>query len=549
MTERVLVTGATGFIGARLAARLATSAREVRCLVRDRGGRRARELERDGFDLHEGDVLRPETLRGAGQGVDVAYYLIHSMGRGGPKDFAASERAAATAFARMARAEGIERIIYLGGLGDRPQSHHLRSRHETALALREHGPALSYFRAGMVVGPQSESYRTLRYLVQRLPAMIAPAWLKNATQPIAIDDTLSYLIEALTVEESVGEEIQIGGPDVLSYGEMLDRMAEVLDIGRRPRIPVPLITPWLSSLWIGLVTPVDAGVARPLIEGLAVPTVVTDPPECRCSTLSQSASTEHSDAPSQKTPSLRPHELPSNTSSARVPPNGIVLLWLILRGLGGSPAQRFQDVRGRALPRAAASDRSTRCAGRCGGPTRGVRGTRSPRPCRAPRIPRPASPTRRTSAAGCSPSKASGWSPKLSPPVTTRQPTSSCAILDPVREPGPAPSRGATRGQPDRACARPDRRTERLRHRGWRVGLRVRCSLNRRPRSARCYVTLAKGPLRCVDRRCGPRSAHDFAGGSRDGTFFVFRPRRLGRGCWPGGRRFRSSWCRGWRRG
>ena len=124
------------------------------------------------------------------------------MGRGGSRDFAASERAAATAFARMARAEGIERVIYLGGLGDRPQSQHLRSRHETGVALRENGPPLTYFRAGMVVGPQSESYRTLRYLVQRLPAMIAPAWLQNATQPIAIDDTLSYLTEALGVEES-----------------------------------------------------------------------------------------------------------------------------------------------------------------------------------------------------------------------------------------------------------------------------------------------------------------------------------------------------------
>jgi uncharacterized protein YbjT (DUF2867 family) len=246
MSTGVLVTGATGFIGARLAARLASSGREVRCLVRDRCGSRARDLEREGFDLHEGDVLRPETLRGAGQGVDAAYYLIHSMGRGGSKDFGSSERAAATAFARMARAEGIERIIYLGGLGDRPQSQHLRSRHETAVALREHGPALTYFRAGMVVGPQSESYRTLRYLVQRLPAMIAPAWLKNETQPIAIDDTLSYLTETLAVEDSVDREIQIGGPNVLAYGEMLDRMAEVLGIRRRPRIPVPLITPWLS---------------------------------------------------------------------------------------------------------------------------------------------------------------------------------------------------------------------------------------------------------------------------------------------------------------
>lgn len=129
----------------------------------------------------------------------------------------------------------------------------------------------------MVVGAESESYRTLRYLVQRLPAMIAPAWLQNPTQPIAIEDALSYLVQALDVEGSAGKEIQIGGPDVLSYGEMLDRMAEVLGIARRPRLPVPLITPWLSSLWIGLVTPVDAGVARPLIEGLAVPTVVTDP--------------------------------------------------------------------------------------------------------------------------------------------------------------------------------------------------------------------------------------------------------------------------------
>ncbi len=233
-------------------------------------------LDDDGFELHEGDVLRPETLRGAGRRIDAAYYLIHSMGRGGPRQFASRERSAAIAFGRMAREEGIERVIYLGGLGERPHSRHLRSRHETALLLREHGPPLTYFRAGMVVGPESESYRTLRYLVQRLPAMIAPAWLQNPTQPIAIDDTLGYLVQALDVEESTGREIQIGGPDVLSYGEMLDRMAAVLGIPHRPRIPVPLITPWLSSLWIGLVTPVDAGVARPLIEGLAVPTVVTD---------------------------------------------------------------------------------------------------------------------------------------------------------------------------------------------------------------------------------------------------------------------------------
>ena len=177
----------------------------------------------------------------------------------------------------MTKGEGVGRVVYLGGLGDEPKSKHLRSRAQTAEVLREHGPPLTYFRAAMVVGARSESYRTLRYLVQRLPAMIAPAWLKIPTQPIAVDDVVAYLRSAPDVPESEGREVQIGGPNVLSYGEMLDRMAHALGKEPRPKVPVPLLTPRLSSLWIGLVTPVDAGVARPLVEGLSTPTTVTDP--------------------------------------------------------------------------------------------------------------------------------------------------------------------------------------------------------------------------------------------------------------------------------
>jgi uncharacterized protein YbjT (DUF2867 family) len=273
---RALVTGATGFVGGRLTAALAADGVEVRCLVRDR--RRAAHLADAGHELHEGDVLDEDTLRGAGRNVDVAYYLVHSMGRGrGDGDFEATERAAAQAFARMAREEGVGRVVYLGGLGANPSSRHLRSRHETGEILADQGPPLTYFRAAMVIGAASESYRTLRHLVERLPVMIAPAWLRTRTQPIAIEDVLAYLRSAPHVPGSAGREVQIGGPDVVSYGDLLERMARILERRRRPMIPVPLLSPRLSSLWIGLVTPVDTGVARPLVEGLSTETVVTDP--------------------------------------------------------------------------------------------------------------------------------------------------------------------------------------------------------------------------------------------------------------------------------
>ncbi|CAN5548878.1 hypothetical protein BH20ACT17_BH20ACT17_00910 [soil metagenome] len=273
---RALVAGATGFIGTALTQRLLSDGADVRALVRS--ARRTRDLPADKIELHEGDVLEPETLTGAGEGVDVAYFLVHSMGRGGGDgDFEQREQRAAEAFARMCTEEGVQHVIYLGGLGDKPGSKHLRSRHNSALSLIEHGPPLTYFRASMVVGAGSESYRTLRHLVARLPVMITPRWLSTPTQPIDIDDVVVYLAAAPHVMASRGREIQVGGADVLAYAQMLDRMAVALGKRPRPMLPVPLLTPWLSSLWIGLVTPVDAQVARPLIEGLATETVVTDP--------------------------------------------------------------------------------------------------------------------------------------------------------------------------------------------------------------------------------------------------------------------------------
>ena len=269
---RALVTGATGFVGGRVARALVDAGAEVRCLVRDRT--KAADLAARGCGLVEGDVTDAASIRGAGEGIDVAYYLVHAMAGG--SGFEQRERDGARNFARMARDEGVARVVYLGGLGDAQTSKHLRSRHETAQMLAAEGPPLTYFRAAMVVGAGSESYRTLRYLVQRLPLMIAPSWLKTPTQPVGVDDVVQYLRTAPDVPESEGREIELGGPDILSYGAMLDRMAAVMGLRPRRKIPVPLITPWLSALWLGLVTPVDTNVARPLVEGLRTATVVGD---------------------------------------------------------------------------------------------------------------------------------------------------------------------------------------------------------------------------------------------------------------------------------
>ncbi|MEZ5154702.1 MAG: NAD(P)H-binding protein [Solirubrobacterales bacterium] len=268
-----LIAGATGYIGGLLADRLLADEREVRCLARD-PGRAGGRLE--GCEVVRGDVLERPSLDSALEGVDTAYYLVHSMGRGGDSDFEERDRRGARNFAAAAAGAGVERIVYLGGLGE-PSSPHLRSRHETAELLAATGVPLTYFRASIVIGSGSESLRTIAYLVRRLPAMVTPSWTSTRTQPIAAADVVEYLAAALEVPGSSGREIEIGGREVTTYGGLLDLCARAQGRRPRPRIGVPLLSPGLSSHWIGLVTPVDAGVARPLVEGLTTETVVVDP--------------------------------------------------------------------------------------------------------------------------------------------------------------------------------------------------------------------------------------------------------------------------------
>ncbi len=269
----IAVAGSTGYIGGLLCRRLLDDGCKVRALARE--PERAADLSAAGCEVREADVLDPASLGPALEGVDVAYYLVHSMGRGGDGDFAARDKRGAENFAAAAAAAGVRRIAYLGGLGE--GSKHLDSRHATAETLRAGAVPVSYFRAAAVIGAGSESFLTVFHLVRRLPLMITPRWVTTRTQPIAIDDAISHLAAARDPAAPLDREIQIAGPDVTTYGGMIDELARALK--RRPplRLTVPVLSPHLSSLWIGLVTPVDAGVARPLIEGLATETVVTDP--------------------------------------------------------------------------------------------------------------------------------------------------------------------------------------------------------------------------------------------------------------------------------
>lgn len=268
----IAVAGSTGYIGGLLCRRLCEEGHEVRALARH--PERADDLRDAGCEVRRADVLEPGTLGPALEGVDVAYYLVHSMGRGSDADFAQRDRQAAENFAAAAAAAALKRVVYLGGLGE--GSEHLDSRHATAAVLREGEVPVAYFRAAAVIGAGSESFRTVFYLVRRLPVMVTPRWVRTRTQPVAAADAIAYLAAASDLGLRADREIQIGGPDVTTYGGMIDELAQALGRRRPLRITVPVLTPHLSSLWIGLVTPVDAGVARPLIEGLSTETVVTD---------------------------------------------------------------------------------------------------------------------------------------------------------------------------------------------------------------------------------------------------------------------------------
>lgn len=267
----VLLTGATGYIGGRLLRRLEEDGRLLRCLVRD--ARRLTGARAGSTEVVEGDVLDEAALDRALAGVHTAYYLVHSMSASA--DYAEVDRRAASLFGRAAARAGVRRIIYLGGLSDdtSPLSAHLKSRAETGDVLRESGVPVVEFRASVVIGAGSLSFDMIAALVERLPVMVCPRWVSTLTQPIAVADLLQYLAAALDLPDGRDGIFEIGGPDAVSYGDMMREYAAQRGL-RRLLLPVPLLTPHLSGLWLALVTPAQARVGRALVEGLKNSTVV-----------------------------------------------------------------------------------------------------------------------------------------------------------------------------------------------------------------------------------------------------------------------------------
>ncbi|WP_433344455.1 SDR family oxidoreductase [Micromonospora sp. CA-111912] len=265
---RCLVTGATGYIGGRLAPRLLADGHQVRCLAR-RAGRLRDVPWASRAEIAEGDLRRPETLPAAFAGVDVAYYLVHSLGQAG---FEAADREAAANFAAAARAAGVRRIVYLGGpepnADGEVSSPHLRSRAEVARILLASGVPTAVLRAAVIIGSGSASFEMLRHLTERLPVMVTPRWVRNRIQPIAVRDVLRYLTGCVALPPEVNRAFDIGGPDVLTFQDMMRRYARVAGLPRRIIVPVRPLTPALSSHWVGLITPVPNAIARPLVESL-----------------------------------------------------------------------------------------------------------------------------------------------------------------------------------------------------------------------------------------------------------------------------------------
>ena len=270
----VMLSGASGYVGGRLIPLLEQQPVVLRCLARNPD--KLRPLVEDRTQIARGDVLDSATLDEAFQGVHTAYYLVHLMS--GSKDFEKEDRQAATNFGRAAKKAGVERIVYLGGLGDDADpklSPHLRSRHEVGQIFRDSGVDTIEFRAGMVVGAGSISYQLMKSLTDRLPVMLCPRWLATPTQPIAVNDVLAYLLAVRELPTSESHIFEIGGTDVVTYGELIREYARQKGL-RRWLISVPVLTPYLSSLWLALVTPAAFEVGRHLIEGLKNPTVVRD---------------------------------------------------------------------------------------------------------------------------------------------------------------------------------------------------------------------------------------------------------------------------------
>jgi uncharacterized protein YbjT (DUF2867 family) len=285
--SRCLVTGASGYIGGRLVPQLLAAGYPVRCMARDRGKLSDRPWSAD-IEIVAANALDGTGVLRALHGVDVAFYLIHSLGTGA--SFEQRDRDAAAIFAAAAKSAGVRRIVYLGGIasGGSGLSPHLRSRAEVGDILLRSGVPTAALQAAVIIGSGSASFEMLRYLTERLPVMVTPKWVETRIQPIAVHDVLRYLVGCAALPPAVNRRFDIGGPDVLTYAEMMRRYSEAAGLRQRVLLPVGLLTPRLSSLWVGLVTPVPAGLARPLVESLRnevvcsdhdIASYVPDPPE------------------------------------------------------------------------------------------------------------------------------------------------------------------------------------------------------------------------------------------------------------------------------